>query len=1206
MDFRLNRLILIDSYCRNRIVELDLSSHITINGENGAGKTTLLRLLPIFFGESPSKIIRGDAVVDKFGRYYFPTTASYVVFEYQRRNQTALAVVHADGQSDKVAYRFIDSEYRPELFKNGNALVQAGELHRHLEKMGVTDSKPLPMHAYRQIIQNTAGREYKHLAARFSFTGGTGKLTHMERIVTGILQRATTFFDLKKMIVSSILDDDQGFSLRTSRRDLLHWVSEYEAHYAVMEKTSAMSELEQLDQQRRITEAEFSKVHARFHLLHDHHQDQVILSEKAEDAAKTDKNETERAYDKQLRELGDKKRDAETLVNQATTAISNLDGRRTRYDQEQADEKAGRVDSVPALQLELDPLQKHYKALQDKVASITDVFDSMEKAAKEQASNANSLLSTARGDAYKAANDYKEELAKQHKDSLSVIQKRQEKEREAAEQKVSKLRVDEGKCDVELRNVQADPAVLESLEAARGVQNDAAGKLEKLHERTQGLQRTWEKHKAVFEDLELQIANGEVAIEKIQEECDKLLAADNAGEDTLLGFLRRNKSEWVSDIGRIVSEDMLLRTDLSPELTLGTDLFGISIDLEKLNIGRFASEDALRQSIKMMRSKLESRSREVTEDRAKLGEKHIELNTAKTSINQHDAEISIAKNAKEKAVEEVKAAKRRVAESKSLLAARAQHKLADCSASLRSSEDELNMIKRDHRDELNRVENAHSLFVAEANNKLEEEMASIKKQGIAIDADLKEKIEKISADRSASLRDKGISPDILNSIAKQINTLERRIAEANGLRSFVSQYRDWLKDSWAYKPVRQQELQSAKTELNRHSRDLESLKKERDTVLAQKSNAITQASDLVDKHSRIQRSAKAQMNELSVWPKDQSTLDGGFDQTSTVELLAAERKRLQDALVDCREKIRLGVEDIRRQMCKEVGTGPERFHANALKETGYPRHGKEHEWIEVFRTWFNDRHTENRNSLSQLGKTMAQNISSFWRDLDNFKRKVATFSTDLKSSLDQGQLFESIADVTTDIRTHVDTQNYWDVVENLHLEYDAWHTMGDTALPPPSFVAAAKNVALILSEEKGLVADPVDLISLKISANVNGQGSKTASNEHELANMSSNGLSYIILCVVLIGFVNRIRRKESVGIPFVIDELKDLSYSNAKTLLDLLNRNNITMISAFPDVDLDLAELFSRNYKILPGREVGLINLESPESDEDEDEVAHV
>ena len=82
----------------------------------------------------------------------------------------------------------------------------------------------------------------------------------------------------------------------------------------------------------------------------------------------------------------------------------------------------------------------------------------------------------------------------------------------------------------------------------------------------------------------------------------------------------------------------------------------------------------------------------------------------------------------------------------------------------------------------------------------------------------------------------------------------------------------------------------------------------------------------------------------------------------------------------------------------------------------------------------------------------------------------------------------------------------------------------------------------------------------------------------------------------LIGFINRIRRKERVAFPFVVDELKDLSVGNATALLNLLARNNITMVSAFPDVDPDLAPLFNKNYKILPGRTLATVKLENEEA----------
>lgn len=1207
MDFRLTRLILIDSYCRNRIAELDVSGHITINGENGAGKTTLLRLLPMFLGESPSRIIRGDAVMEKFSRYYFPTTASYVIFEYQRRNQKALAVIHPDGQSDGVAYRFIDSEYKPEFFKDGNSLVQTGDLYRHLDKMGVYDSKPLTLHAYRQIIQNTAGREHKNLAGRFSFTGGTGKLTHIERVVTGILQRATTFHDLKRMIVSSILDGDEGFSLRTGKKDLLHWVSEYEAHHALMEKTLVMADLEQADHCRRMAEAEFSKLHARFKLLHAHFEQQVLLADQAVIAAKNDKSATENDFENRLREVVDKKNEAASKSTQAKNLVEQLDRRKVQYDKDEANAKTAKVDSLPSLHTELAPLKKQLCELEEEVKSVTEVFDNMEAETKSHARDEKSKLDTARGDAYQASSKRKDELVELYQTSIKVIRSRHEIELVPISAKATELSAEEAGLVVEVRNAQPDTVVQATLEAERQAQTETIAALEKLRDGTEALRNTLEKIKRAFDDFELQVSNGEVAIEKIQEELEKLLAADNAGEDTLLGFLRRNKPNWAANIGRLVSEEILLRADLSPAVGDGDDLYGVGIELDRLKAGRFTSEEILQQEIKLARNRLASRNGEVEEDKRSLTETKDKLDKAKKAITEHEAAIVIAKNAKSTADKNVLIAERRLAESKRMAIAKAEDKLEVCREKLQQAEQAVETTKKAHKDELTRADYAHRELLTQAKTDEDTKLAEIKIKREFVDANLAKKLEQISKDRDECLKNKGVSIDVLAGIRKQIGGLTNRIEEAESFRPYVSQYRDWLENTWPQKAIKQQEWQTFDAMESRYQRENEELLKERYAVLLQKQKIIDEATQLTDKSAAAQRNAKHQLMGLSHWPIDNDTLSAGLEQGIEIETLVAERKRLQTILDESHEKIRLGVEDIRRQMCSAVGTGPEKFYTTSSRSLGHPRSGKEYEWLEVFRNWFNNEHATNRTSLLQLGKTMAQNISHFWKSLGDFKQNVTIFAADLKTNLEQGRIFDSIADVTTDIRTHVDTQNYWEAVENLHHEYDAWHTQGDSALPPASFVAAAKEVAMVLSEEKGLIADPVDLISLKISANVNDQGSRTASNEHELANMSSNGLSYIILCVVLIGFVNRIRRKEPVVVPFVIDELKDLSYVNAKTLLELLTRNNIVMISAFPDVDLDLAELFARNYKILPGRKIGLIDLDKEEAEGDtEEEVTNV
>ena len=103
--------------------------------------------------------------------------------------------------------------------------------------------------------------------------------------------------------------------------------------------------------------------------------------------------------------------------------------------------------------------------------------------------------------------------------------------------------------------------------------------------------------------------------------------------------------------------------------------------------------------------------------------------------------------------------------------------------------------------------------------------------------------------------------------------------------------------------------------------------------------------------------------------------------------------------------------------------------------------------------------------------------------------------------------------------------------------------------------------------------------------------SKVAHNEAALARMSSNGLSYVILCVILIGFINRIRRNESVQIPYPVDELLDLSTNNATALLGLLAQNKMNLVAAFPDINPELAPFFQSNYRIQPGRVLARIDL---------------
>ena len=65
----LKRIILIDTHLPG-VVELKLDGHTNICGTNASGKTTLQRLIPVFYGEYPSRVV--PATRDSFERWYLP------------------------------------------------------------------------------------------------------------------------------------------------------------------------------------------------------------------------------------------------------------------------------------------------------------------------------------------------------------------------------------------------------------------------------------------------------------------------------------------------------------------------------------------------------------------------------------------------------------------------------------------------------------------------------------------------------------------------------------------------------------------------------------------------------------------------------------------------------------------------------------------------------------------------------------------------------------------------------------------------------------------------------------------------------------------------------------------------------------------------------------------------------------------------------
>jgi hypothetical protein len=113
----------------------------------------------------------------------------------------------------------------------------------------------------------------------------------------------------------------------------------------------------------------------------------------------------------------------------------------------------------------------------------------------------------------------------------------------------------------------------------------------------------------------------------------------------------------------------------------------------------------------------------------------------------------------------------------------------------------------------------------------------------------------------------------------------------------------------------------------------------------------------------------------------------------------------------------------------------------------------------------------------------------------------------------------------------------------------------------------------------------VNLLELEIIVTENGR-SKRATHAEELRQISSHGLSYLILCVFFIALVNMIRKDQEITIIWPMDELKELHQMNIDLLVEILSKNKITLLSAFPDPDPDVLRLLKNRYQVVGNREL--------------------
>ena len=986
MDYRLLKLILIDSYSPGRVVEFPVVGGSVLTGRNGRGKTTLLQLVPIFYGENPTRIVGTETNRLDFNGYYLPCLTSYIVYEYQRRDQICCVILHSNRQGGERRYRFLRSAYRPDLFllPDGRNILQVPDLQRHFKLQGVIHSEAiLSVAEYRSIIQGKggSGKKKQHqraLVADYASVGSGHHLTHIEKIVSGMFLRRTDFQDLQRMVVSCISDSDSEIALTTERRKIASWPEHYGAYTRAMEESGRMTEV--LDREARLTavETELGRIHARVLRLLAHQEETNAANRREREQESNRARDEEQAHHRAGNGIRIGLEGAGREAKDLEDRVAALERQQADYIHRALPGKAAQLEREPALREGLGRLQLRREALlgeQEKISlkyeRLLNDLDRIHTLAEKTAAEARTTLFQgfeprlkALDAALRADLDAQREA---HRTKRQGLDERLQATLERKGEATQLVRAPQPAPDlVEVRDAKRE--AVEALEEQRQAADDAMRNCQEVLTKAKEAQQTQEK-----------------GLQRLQEKLDELqrrrrerLLQQSPGEDTLLHFLRTSHPDWVFDIAKVVRDDLLVRSDLDPELieSLPT-LYGVGLDLDSIDGHLAADEDGLRREIAEIEAQLAA-----LDDRK--GQAEHELSNCNQARRRADQALSLANVELQRigtrlasAREEVKSAQRRVEQDIKAARNRALAQLKELEQAEAGLKNEIKEQERDH----NQAIKARDEQYTRDRKSLEAERQSTIDAHDQSQAERRRQHEteraKIESERDQALGAAGVDTAALKQLEREIDTTHHQLARIDQSRNEVGQWQLWLKNAWpgrdehagAAQAAREREA-ATRTELNNEERRWKLRSGEFDAILKRLDRA----------HARLEREiarVRGRLDGFRPYPPDKQVLGEPFDVGWTLDAMTNQANANQTEATTLGREIGKLIERIKRAFSAQRETPPDQFYETHRAALGPDAPARA--WIAVFKVWFDEDHDAYRRTLAVEASQIAGAIDAFHR-----------------------------------------------------------------------------------------------------------------------------------------------------------------------------------------------------------------------------------
>lgn len=1196
----LKRIILIDTHLPG-LVELKVDGHTNICGTNASGKTTLQRLVPVFYGESPNKVV--PATRDNFQTWYLPRESSFIIFEYQRLDLTMCMAV-LTSSSTGVVYRFVEKGFEVEDFitqdlasdeQTGNHSVPVTEMLRNMRRSNIVTSKTLNTKEYRSIIQNDRAvmalsshkRDLLTASRYFSLCEPEAKLRHVEKLIKAVHSKEGKMETIKAMI-AAILEEDgvETPSNRLSKAQVDDWIKECLLIKEFDQLMPQYKKLQGVNASLEQTESRLSQLKQQLSIDVSMLSESIVKGDSDYSVYKGQLVSLTTNFESQRDELNKTVSSAKAEVDTAEQYLDNIEDELNKWQDQDIETHQSNLENIPNWTSQLQSVIEQHALLTEEHMDIEAAYHKRQAEIEKKHSKELALLNSQKDDASAKLREKNKEENKALTTLVHTQERRANELRQDFDRQVNhaKLELQTVKTEIELSGPtaaeqQAMATQEASLEQVQLEEDTARQNLNKVQE---ALQQAKYQQIGFNEALNKTRSNVNTAQQKV----DEIEAWLYPNENTLLKFLRTEHKGWENNIGKVINPALLSRTDLAPSLTESIDtqqsLYGIFVDTDTISETDIVQSEAqLTRQFDVANDDLKAVTNILKEAELALGEAS---NTVKT-LEQKQTTAHSNYQFKQKARYRVQDERTQLkAEHKQALAER---KLAQQSTLivLQKNIDKLLLnqqqsIENDD-DQRHEEKMEHELHWQQLIGDFEQKLTQLQQQEITIGQQYKEGLKACKSWYKDELANREVDVDQIAALKQTIAQLKEQIDVTNKHRDSVAQYARW------YQVVFTQQKSA-------HLINLSSSKERKG-----------KAERLLDEKTRSyksdQKQLKQQITNLEKALHDQKELAAGIQSVTTQLTLLTlpkcdvveEHPNPAPRLVETRELLQQ-----QSQATRDI-TEYVNYFDNAIGQKS---------GISLTETWDHARRdcmVENaqgiqildaRKMVSELdtlltvlvpqhlegvrnnGLNFGNDLTQYYNILSDIDKRIVSQSRRISNAVDQELFLDGVSESSVRIRSRISEFDFWPKLIRFNKLHQAWLNDENSPLPDEEYTQTIREVQEVLGKAtiSGGISQLLDIeLHLK-----EGNSDLYIRTDRQLNESSSHGMAYLILCKFLLAFTRLLRGDSKVIIHWPIDEIGTLANKNVKKIFDACKANQITVIGAFPNPESDVLHFFENRYLI--------------------------